>query len=803
VALAPLFSLVIGSGQGVVSDVFVLPVRRSYLEHLRHVVDDAPPRGNGNGIVEANETIWYSIALRNTGQDTAAAVAATLAVVRAGTLEPEPLVTVSDANASFGRIPVGDVVTGDRFAFTLDPAVDPAAIRLRVALTDALGPVRTEYLDVVAPGVADSLVAFGSPSALRLTWKPPADADILGYDIHRAASASGPFTQVNAFLATGAASYEDQGLLALTRYYYRVVARDSSLNASPFSAIVSGSTNPPLAAGWPIEIGQVTSASLQLANVAGGSDYELFAAADYEYGWHADGTEIVDGDGDPRTSGVFAPDGFSNTKGFSATTALGDMDGDGAVEVANIGWTSGQAYLWDAAGELLPGWPQSVLDDFNWPSPLMADVDGDGDLELVVWAAKGGRLFAWHHDGSEVVDGDSNPATNGVLFRVTGATFCYSSPAAANLDADPAQEIVFCLNIATGDAGPIYAVNGDGTLVPGWPVATGDLANPSAITASPAIADLDGNGSNEVIVASERGGGRLHVLRANGAVFPGWPQNVPAVTAQVRTGSPVVADLDGDAALDIVFPSADGRLFAWSRSGVLLPGFPATFASGLGEATQSTPTIGDLDADGRPEILIGDETGKLHAFNHDGTLAAGFPIQLSGEVRGSPILWDLDNDGLMEVAVAGYDASIYVWDLPAAWNPTRIQWPFFRHDAANTGYVGSSILPVGIAGPEPGSLPPGAPRLAAIHRAHPNPVAGRTRIAFDVPAPGEMPVSLTIYDVEGRLVARLLDGRFPAGRHQVDWDGRGPGGKLLAAGTYFYRVRIGDFVASRKLTLVR
>ncbi len=801
-AFQPLFSLVIASGQGVYNDVFVLPVRRSYLEHLRHVVDDAPPRGNGNGVVEAGETIWYSLALRNTGQDTAAAVAAVLAVVRAGTLDPEPQVTVSDANASFGRIPVGAVVTGDRFAFTLGPLVDPAAIRLRVTTADVFGPVRTEHLDVTAPGVADSLAAFGSPSALRLAWKAPADADLLGYDIYRAASAGGPFVQVNAFLAAGSASYEDAGLLPLTRYYYRIVARDSSSNAGPLSAVVTGSTNPPLAAGWPIEIGQVTSSSLQLANVAGGSDYELFTAADYQYGWHADGTEIVDGDGDPRTSGVFAPDGFSNAKGFSATTALGDMDGDGTIEVANVGWTVGQAYLWDAEGELMPGWPQSVLDDFNWPSPLMADIDGDDDLELVVWAAKGGRLFAWHHDGTEVADGDSNPATNGVLFRVTGASFCYSSPAAANLDADPAAEIVFCLNIASNSAGPVYAVNGDGTLVPGWPVATGDLANPSAITASPAIADLDGDGSNEIVVASERGGGRVHVFRASGAAFPGWPQSAPAVTAQVRTGSPVIADLDGDGQLDIVFPGSDGRLFAWNRQGVLLPGFPAVFYTGGNEATQSSPTIGDLDADGRPEILIGDESGKLHAFNHDGTPAAGFPIQLEGEVRGSPLLWDIDNDGLIEVGMAAYDAAVYLWDLPAAWNPTRIQWPFFRHDAANTGYVGSSVLPVAIAGPEPEG-PPAAPRLAAIHPARPNPLARRTRLAIDVPAPGEIPVSLTIYDVEGRAVARLLDGRLPAGRHEVDWDGRGPGGEPLAAGTYFYRVRIGDFVASRKLTLVR
>jgi flagellar hook assembly protein FlgD len=90
-----------------------------------------------------------------------------------------------------------------------------------------------------------------------------------------------------------------------------------------------------------------------------------------------------------------------------------------------------------------------------------------------------------------------------------------------------------------------------------------------------------------------------------------------------------------------------------------------------------------------------------------------------------------------------------------------------------------------------------------VHLARPNPLNQRTTLAFDVPAPGQIPVSLTIYDVEGRAVSRLLAGRLPAGQHAVEWDGRGGAGEPLAAGTYFYRVVIGDFVASRKLTLVR
>ena len=129
--------------------------------------------------------------------------------------------------------------------------------------------------------------------------------------------------------------------------------------------------------------------ALKIAPTSGGNDLELFTASDYQYGWHADASEIVDGDGDPRTSGVYAPDGYHAAKGFSATTALGDLDGDGRVEVVNIGWSVPNIFVWDDEGQLRPGWPQSMLDDFNWPSPLLADLDQDGMLEVVAFAAKG------------------------------------------------------------------------------------------------------------------------------------------------------------------------------------------------------------------------------------------------------------------------------------------------------------------------------------------------------------------------------------------------------------------------------
>jgi flagellar hook assembly protein FlgD len=77
------------------------------------------------------------------------------------------------------------------------------------------------------------------------------------------------------------------------------------------------------------------------------------------------------------------------------------------------------------------------------------------------------------------------------------------------------------------------------------------------------------------------------------------------------------------------------------------------------------------------------------------------------------------------------------------------------------------------------------------------------RFAFDVPGSGAVPVTLRIYDVAGRVVAEVVKGELIPGAHVVDWNGRGVGGRELGPGVYFYRTSIGEFTASRKLTILK
>lgn len=77
-----------------------------------------------------------------------------------------------------------------------------------------------------------------------------------------------------------------------------------------------------------------------------------------------------------------------------------------------------------------------------------------------------------------------------------------------------------------------------------------------------------------------------------------------------------------------------------------------------------------------------------------------------------------------------------------------------------------------------------APRFRV--RSAPNPFAPATTLSLELPAAGRTKVA--VYDVQGRLVKRLLDGWLPAGRHGVAWDGTDAHGRRAAAGVYFSRV---------------
>ena len=95
----------------------------------------------------------------------------------------------------------------------------------------------------------------------------------------------------------------------------------------------------------------------------------------------------------------------------------------------------------------------------------------------------------------------------------------------------------------------------------------------------------------------------------------------------------------------------------------------------------------------------------------------------------------------------------------------------------------------------------GLPKEFAVHQNYPNPFNPNTIIRYDMPEAAHVTVS--IYNLLGERVSTLLDGKIPAGYHQVVWNSTDEAGRPVSSGIYFYRVMTEKNVAIKRMVLLR
>jgi hypothetical protein len=95
----------------------------------------------------------------------------------------------------------------------------------------------------------------------------------------------------------------------------------------------------------------------------------------------------------------------------------------------------------------------------------------------------------------------------------------------------------------------------------------------------------------------------------------------------------------------------------------------------------------------------------------------------------------------------------------------------------------------------------GLPLQTSLFANYPNPFNATTSISYALAAAGQ--VQLEIFDITGRMVKTLIDGNQEAGSHNVIWDGLNDQGKVVASGTYFYRLKTKDDSFVKKMALLK
>lgn len=93
------------------------------------------------------------------------------------------------------------------------------------------------------------------------------------------------------------------------------------------------------------------------------------------------------------------------------------------------------------------------------------------------------------------------------------------------------------------------------------------------------------------------------------------------------------------------------------------------------------------------------------------------------------------------------------------------------------------------------------PKVYKLYSNFPNPFNPSTRIAFELPKASH--VTLIIYDVLGREVTEMTDRNYPAGYHEITWDGLNGEGEQVSSGVYFYRIATPNWTAAKKMLLLK
>jgi len=312
--------------------------------------------------------------------------------------------------------------------------------------------------------------------------------------------------------------------------------------------------------------------------------------------------------------------------------------------------------------DLLPGFPIRV-DGSAEASPKIADIDGDGIGEIVY------------------------PTSDGLLHVFTMRTGAPTELAGFPFRTD----LVDGLNPSIDDPNlPNYlaarAYRGAGGVSP--------LLARETLISAPAVADIDGDGSLDIVFSSF--GGTVYAIDAKGALKAGWPKRLGAVPscsldstkmsigecsdashtiARGTFASPVVTDLDSDGRIEIIQAAFDGQVHAWYANGDVAKGFPiAVHHSAPTENAKivATPTVADLNGDKILDVIVasterivrdGTEYGAVHAFSGKVSNASthlplsGWPIAVPTNTSlptlsagaASPVAADFDRDGRADI----------------------------------------------------------------------------------------------------------------------------------------------------------
>ena len=437
----------------------------------------------------------------------------------------------------------------------------------------------------------------------------------------------------------------------------------------------------------------------------------------------------------------------------------------------------------------------------------------------------------------------------------------FSSVTVGDLDGDGNKEIIILSDAPAGqDALQIFEWNPDSSAFPIVPTATWNLGLDRGVFEAGQIvaANLDSDDNEEVVVSVMDGpwgsAGKSHLiifeLQNKSFVLPSWHVEMHDSLTTGWSGYTIyTTDLDKDNQQEIWTVAWDYyRMIIYENTGTedeyaLQSAF---YVSLNDEFSNQGLVAANFDGNEYNEMYATTSLGTLWGIADSGDVSKisfsnfhylGYYENGLRQIRTA----DLDDDGLPDLYIAGnYNEAVYDWEYtgsnpldPASFTPYTIfmddttddvtpgsdQGIFraaklFPGDVDNDGKGDLIVSSASLAADKPTLIMleyAGAtaidddknivPQKAHLSQNYPNPFNPQTQIHYSLPKTSE--VRLEIYDMLGRKIITLQNGKQSAGNYHFQWTGVDQNGNAVASGNYIYRLTVDGKTMSRKMSLIK
>lgn len=406
----------------------------------------------------------------------------------------------------------------------------------------------------------------------------------------------------------------------------------------------------------------------------------------------------------------------------------------------------------------------------SYSAPVIADIDGDGDGDLIVGEDEYALRY-FRNTGSPEAASWEEAASRYATLDVGYP--CY--PAFSDLDGDGDLDML----LGRYFYGIYFCENTGSPQSAAWQIDYDSYYIQDAHF--PVFCDIDTDGDDDLFIGDSDGTVSLYENTGTAAA-PVWANPISdynSISVPGGYAHPAFVDIDADGDFDMYVGTGEGELWfyentgtaqaaAWADPDTSICNLDARFISRV------APIFTDIDQDGDMDLFYGATSGEIAFWRNEGTPAVPSFVKVTdcynsfeGEYQVNPVFADIDSDGDTDMFVGHYSGGLMFW--------------------RNMGFTDVD---------DAAKIPDSFELMS-----YPNPFNPATTIRYTVARPSY--VRIDILNSRGRRVCTLVQGRKAAGSYTVVWKGADTAGSSVASGLYFCRLISGHRTAVHKMILLR